>query len=254
MRRLRVRKLAAAAFVCLLFATSAHADMLDLTTEGSWGVINGAILQQYSPGPTGTGTIDTFVRIQGPQDSDIQQGYNTDGRPVQYDEVASPQTHSLLLSDLSIVTNGGTPYREFLLDINQDVNPFLSLDKVEIYLETTGDLLGHPDPNFSAPIYDLDAGGDNWVKLDYALNTGTGGSGAGDMLLFVPDSVFTGADNYVEGGNNYIYLYSRLGDNFSARDGFEEWAYGVDGPIIPEPATVLLLGLGALALLRRRRA
>jgi hypothetical protein len=73
------------------------------------------------------------------------------------------------------------------------------------------------------------------------------------MLLFVPDSVFTGAANYVEGGNNYIYLYSRLGDNLSASDGFEEWAYGVDGPIIPEPATVALLGLGALFLLRRKR-
>jgi len=249
-----VRKLVLLACVCLLPAASVHAMMYDLTDVNSWAIINGAIVNQYTPGPGGTGTINSFVRLQGPQASDIQQGYNSDGRPVQYDEDTSAQwNHSILLRDIPTVTNGGGVYLEFLLDINQDVDTLLSLDKVEIYLETTGDLLGHPD-NFSSAVYDLDAGGDNWIKLDDSINGAGGGSGAGDMLLYVPESAFTGAENYVEGGDNYIYLYSRLGDNFSAKDGFEEWAYGVNGPIIPEPATVLLLGLGALALLRRRGA
>ena len=39
-------------------------------------------------------------------------------------------------------------------------------------------------------IYDLDAGGDNWIKLDYSLNSG---SGSGDMVAYIPNSLFTGA-------------------------------------------------------------
>ena len=235
-----MRKLVLLTLVLLLPVVSVYAAMLDLTTEGSWGTINGTIFQQFDGNPTGSGNIDSFIRIQG---FGVQQGYNSDGRPVQYDEDTSAQwNHSLLLSDIPILQNGGTDYREFLLDINQNGQTILSLDKIEIYLEATGDLLGHPG-NFGTPIYDLDAGGDNWIKLDYSLN---GGSGQGDMLAYIPDSVFTGS-------NEYVYFYSRFGDNSTADDGFEEWAYGADGPIIPEPATVLLLGLGALALLRKRR-
>ena len=231
--------------VALLLPTAmnlspAGAAILDLTTVGSWGTINGAIFQQFDGNPTGTGTIDTFVKIQafGPQ-----EGYNTDGRPVQYNEGTSHQwNHSLLLSNIPIATNGGTNYREFLLDINQNGQTILSLDKIEIYLEATGDLLGHPG-NFGSPQYTLAAGGDNRMRLDYSLN---GGSGQGDMLAYVPDSLFTGS-------NQYVYLYSKFGENSVADDGFEEWGHGVDGPIIPEPATILSLGLGSLILLRKRR-
>jgi hypothetical protein len=119
------------------------------------------------------------------------------------------------------------------------------MDSLQIYLEATGDLLGHPG-NFGDPIYDLDAGEDSWVMIDYSINgAGPGGSGKGDMLLYVPKSLFTGP-------NQYIYLYSLFGANSIADDGFEEWAHGIDAPI-PEPATILLLALGSFVLLRRRR-
>jgi hypothetical protein len=41
------------------------------------------------------------------------------------------------------------------------------------------------------------------------------------------------------------------GYTMDGSDGFEEWAVGLGGPIIPEPATIALLLLGGL-LLRRK--
>ncbi len=242
MRRVRVRKLAAAAFVCLLFAASAHAAVVDLTTEFSSGVINGAIFMQFNEIPTGTGRVNTFLRIQGFGE---QHGYNTDGT-LEFDTMAGPFTHSIQISDLPVANIGGTDYREFFLDINQDGQRILSLDELRIALWDTGNLSGYSSIFESAPppIYDLDTGGDNWIMLDDTVNTG---SGHGDMLALIPNSLFTGLDS------QYIYLYAKFGENSPADNGFEEWAYA-DPPLIPEPATVLLLGLGALALLRRRRA
>lgn len=232
--------------IAVVTVSPAHAAMLDLTTVGAWGTINGANFQQFSDGAAGSGNIDAFVRIQ---KTGVEQGYNTSGRPVEFDENTSLSfTHSLLLSEVPIVTNGGTSFREFLLDINQSGVNLLSLDDLEIALHASGDLIEY-STIFALPIYDMNAPGeDNWVKLDYSLNAG---SGAGDMLAYIPDSFFM--DEFGVYLNDYVYLYSKFGQNLGANDGFEEWAHGVGGPVIPEPATILLLGLGALALLRKRR-
>lgn len=237
-----MRKLVLLTLVLLLPAAielpPAHAVVLDLTTEGSSGTINNAKFYQFNELPTGSGVIDSFLRIQG---FGVQEGYNTDGT-VEFETKAS-FTHSIQLSVVPKPKIDGIDYREFLLDINQDGQNILSLDDIKIYLEATPDISGWPD-NFSTPLYDLDNGGDNWIKLDETLNAG---SGHGDMLALIPDSLFTGPES------QYVYLYAKFGVNSVADDGFEEWAYGTDGPIIPEPATVLLLGLGALVLLRKRR-
>ncbi len=63
------------------------------------------------------------------------------------------------------------------------------------------------------------------------------------MLALIPNSLFTGPDT------QYVYLYSKAGENSIADDGFEEWATTE----IPEPTTVALLGLGGLLMMRRRR-
>ena len=92
--------------------------MLDLTAYGAEATANGAILQQTDAQPTGTGNIRSFVRIQGL--CGVEQGYNTDARPLQFNEKKSPQfTRSLTLGDVPIVVVNGTAYREFLLDINE---------------------------------------------------------------------------------------------------------------------------------------
>ena len=90
---------------------------LDLTGSGAIGSVGDALFRQYSPQPTGTGVIDSFVRIQSIKGA-VQQGYNSDHRPVQFDENTSPQfTRGLPLSEVPVVDIGGIKYREFLLDI-----------------------------------------------------------------------------------------------------------------------------------------
>jgi len=59
---------------------------------------------QADPQATGSGVIDSFVRIS--TNDLIEEGYNTSGRPVPYDENTSPTfTHDLLLSE--VLHHGG---------------------------------------------------------------------------------------------------------------------------------------------------
>lgn len=254
-----MRKILVFAVVALMVASAQAAVEYDLTYVGAVQTVNSAVYMQWDePQPMGTGTIDAFLRVQGKITGGPQHGYNTNGA-LEFDTKASVNTHALLLSDIPIVTLGGISYREFLLDINQSQDHhILSLDELIFYQAATGNLTNYSqdpvtrnsmNPAFGAPIYDLDAGGDNYIKLDDQWGAG---SGKGDMLLYVPNSAFTGAVNY--NPNNYIYLYSMCGYTLDGSDGFEEWAVGNGGPIIPEPATMALLALGGFALLRNRRS
>ncbi len=250
----------AALLAGLGLAASARADVVDLTTAGSSGTINGAIFQQISPQSTGTGVIDPFVRLQR---NVTEQGYNTDARPVQFDEKTDPNfTRSLLLSDVPVVNINGTNYRQFLLDINESNGQnreMLSLDQLQLFLGPVGDLNNYDTATRQLTganlVYDLDAGTDSVIKLNYDLNHG---SGSGDMFAYVPDSLFTGP-------NPFVYLYSHFGDQWGSDGtsdaGFEEWSVleANNPPVneIPGPATLLFAGLacalGAAGYVGRNR-
>ncbi len=211
--------------------------MVDLTARGSEGWINEARFRQCDAQPTGTGVIRSFVRVQTANASGtLEQGYNTDGRPLQFDENKSPQfTRSLRLDDVPHVDIDGIVYREFLLDINQrSSQPLLSLDELRVYVGTAPDLLGY-DPGTHqlaglSPVYDLDADGDSWIKLNYRLNAG---SGAGDIFAYIPERAFEQAQAPTDG---YLYLYSKFGLNHAANSGFEEWAVRTNAPALPPPS------------------
>ncbi|MDY6914155.1 MAG: PEP-CTERM sorting domain-containing protein [Planctomycetota bacterium] len=236
--------LVVAVVLALFCVAPARAAVVNLITEGSSGTLNGATFQQFDPAKsTGTGVIDSFLRVQ---KNNFEKGYNTDSGTLEFDEKGGGFTHSIQLGSIPTVTLGGIVYREFLLDINESSgggNNILSLDALKIHIEDTGNLSGYPGV-FSAAVYDMDAGGDNYVKLDANLSSG---SGDGDMLAFIPSSLF-GSDQ-----SKYVYLYCEFGDNYDSDGGFEEWAIGVGGPVLPEPGTMVLLASGGVGLLLRRR-
>ena len=241
-----------------LWTSNTQADtVVDLTTVGSSGQINGAWYIQTSPQPTGTGNFQPFVRIQNAPGATWESGFNTDYRPVELDTKDGNQwTHSIKVSNIPVVTYAGQLYRQFLLDINEEGNPdgkMITLDNVQIFLGATGDLHNYPfnvAPNLATMIYNMDGAPDGplRVELNYKLNNG---SGSGDMFLLVPVANFGHVDSYV-------YLYSHFGVPNVSDAGFEEWSVRPGSPVIvPLPpaawAGLSLMGLlGAGKMLRRR--
>ncbi|TPI17981.1 hypothetical protein, partial [Mesorhizobium sp. B4-1-1] len=193
---------------------------------------------------SGTGTFDAFVQVQGPNTPATEQGYNYD-RGGTYGDVLSPQYNentsaqhnkALLLSDIPLVVIDGVAYREFLLDSNEangGNNEFISLDSLQIYQETSGNLgTGHVPVSENTPytpgsgfgvtgehlVYNLDANGNVWVALNSTLSSGSGDS---DIRVLVKDSDFLHDADY-----QYIYVYSAFGGqagDWQTNSGFEEW-------------------------------
>ena len=232
-----------------LAGNSSRATSLDLTTTTTSGFINGAFYIRTDAQATGSGAINSFVRVG--DNADVVEGYNASARP------AMPQvnnsgtfTHDVLLNSVPTVNLSGTNYYEFLLDINQASSaPLLSLDKLQIYTRgtalssaaTLADLTAGP----SILRYNLDSGSDSEILLNYSLNSG---SGSGDMIAYIPASLF-GA------GSDFVYLYSQFGGKGGAyvnNAGYEEWAYR-SASVVPEPGVLSFAALGALAVLARRR-
>lgn len=275
LRHLLHTGLLAAASIAVTSNALAATLAVDLSnTAVSYGTIsdgtNSVIFSFDKQQPTGSGVIDSFLRIQ--QDGN-EQGYNTDINNV-LDNKDGNFTRNLQFSEL--VKIGG--FYSFILDINESGNnneTLLSLDGLKFFKGSADQFSEDVDGSGNANgitgslLWNMDNLADNYVLLDYA-RVGTG-SGASDMLLRVPESVFSGVSN-----TDNIILWSRFGLQDGARSGsgsnagFEEWAQvlvgspstctdpvyaannkdecggGGTGNNIPEPSVLALLGVGLL--------
>lgn len=239
----------ASALSIAFLAGSAHASVVDLTSTGNSGTINGAQFFQYSGTlPGSTGALGSFLKIQ---NGGVESGYNTNGTT----QFNTGTTHAIKLSDIPLV-NG---FRQFALNINEvasGTNGLLSLDQVQLFVTGSATLTGYNTTTGTfatgaAKVYDMDTSTvDNWVQLSYNLS-GTGASKA-DMLMYVPNANFANAS-----AGSYIVLYSKFGvqgsgnNGLDSSDGAEEWSInnltGVPVPV-PVPAAAWLLGSGLIGL------
>jgi hypothetical protein len=190
---------------------------LHLNTPGANGVIGGAIFQQGSP--SGTGPLQPFLSLDN-RHANVEQGYNTDARPLQFsDETSSPTaTHALLLSDVPVVVINGVSYRQFVLEVNETGPSRVALDQLRLYVSNSANL--HHYNQFThrldgvKAVYDLNAHGHHTVLLDARLSQG---ADSVNMVLDVPDAVLSAS------GAKYVYLYSQFAT--SRRDhGTLTWA------------------------------
>ena len=196
--------------------------------------INGAIWKTLPVSdPTGSGVWHAFFRVDA---SPTERGYNTDGRPLQFDEMKSATfTHAALLADVPLVQypeGTGPLYYEFQLDVNESKKtPYISLDQFQVWTTNDPNLLGYtettgyPAGSFAVGtaelVYDLDGDGDTWIKMDYRWNTG---SGKRDYKVLVPQSAFAGKELL------YVVIFTRHGISEPCDDGFEEWGVAVYPP------------------------
>ena len=219
-----------------LEARDVPAAALDLTSAGSFGEINGALFQQTSAPSSETGVLNSFVRLQ---NTGVERGYNTDARPLQFNENSDRlATHSLRLNDVPVVIVNGVAYRQFVLEINQKASsPRLSLDELQIFLGDRGNLTGYKAGQGTLgglhAIYDLDAVKNHSVVMNDSLNKN---KDSADVIVLIPDRLFAASSD-----NPFVYLYSKFGQKGSANGGFEEWAV-LPKSVAPPPVSSSLTG------------
>jgi MYXO-CTERM domain-containing protein len=243
------------AAVALSASSGLATTTLDLTVAPSSGTINGALFRTYDLRAAGSGVLHSFVRVS--SNATTEQGYNTSGRPVAFDENTSPTfTHDALLSDFPTANIGGTNYYEFILDINQtNSSPLLSVNAIQIYTSTVASQTTSNVTSLGTLRYNMDntagvgpgdgSANDYTITLNYQNFTG---SGQADMVMYVPVSNFGSP-------SDYVYLYSYFGVPNGNNDGYEEWAHRDSATAVPMPqaAAMGLAGLTGLVMVRRRK-
>jgi uncharacterized repeat protein (TIGR01451 family) len=197
---------------------------IDITTAGSSTTIGGVIFTDAVNVGSGTGNYNTFLAIS--NNSGVETGFNSDDTPPidgTNHDIDQAKTHTVLLSDLVIVTVNGQQYYQVRVDLNEansDPNAQISLDQFKVYTSTDGGIVSTTDLFANATLkYDMDAGGNVSVLLSDAESSG---SGTDDYSVLIPVSTFAGQDPTT----TYVYFDIQMGaagTDWGATATFEEW-------------------------------
>jgi hypothetical protein len=270
------------ALALIASAAPANVNLLNLTdTDGQGegvtiGKINGAWFIHGYPvrddlRMNNANATDQFMDISGGNDG-IEVGYNTDAQPCPLD-AKHAKTKGITLGEVSMRTWSGVDYFEFSLIINQNGSAggqYLSVNEMKIYTASDSGDNNTTDVSTLGDLqWSLDGdGNNNRVDIDYSL--GSTGTNDIDMVSYIPVSLF---DGVLE--SDYVYLYVEMGLDqdqavldlnstdpalvgYAANAGTEQWVlfttdYAGGSGDVPEPATMGLLALGGIAMLRGRR-
>lgn len=170
---------------------------------------------------------------------------------------------SLTLAQAGSLIYEGTSYIGFYLDANQSGtddgalgNNYYDVNKLEIYTSANAtvnayDNGGSDDVVDGNLAYSFDKSVDNSgdsLRLFYGTGTANW-----DIVLYVPTDKFTLIDtdpNVADIEETYIQFYVEYHDTAGA----DSWGYDRGADIIPEPSSILLISLGPiLGMIRRRR-
>jgi hypothetical protein len=212
-------------------------------TLGATTIVNGAQWNEAVAANVGTGNLNPFLDLQekgSEDDNGAEEGFNTNGT-FNYDQARTSFTNPLPLNYVPTISDGGTAYREFVLDANEPNtgnSPLFSIDRFDVWVCN--------DP--AAPTYDdrTDFTANALCELAYTLNGDvllatdghTQGSGKTlDYQILVPEQGFidTGFDlsSCSYAGTSapacglYIILDTKLGGkggNYVVESGFEEYS------------------------------